>query len=549
MTVHTVKVISKERLFSKWTFLFVLLFAILYFLASHEGLLYIDDVHYSEFAARILNGTFDVTKNGHTQIHRLSVFVPVAIIYKLFGVSYVTYSIWPFICTVGCIVLTYRSAHQQGLNPAFAAVLLGLTFYFLYFSNFLYPDNIVALFALVSATLYFHIYNGNYTRHLFKGLVFSCSLFLAGLAKETAVIFLPAFAFFALKDLAKSDEKTVFWGYCLLFGTLLLVAYLGWYYVETGDALFRLNEMERANQAYDNYVTNPSREYIGRLLWGPISALLGTGTLIIAIFLVGGGEFLNQDSKRNKRYWTIIFLTAFITLCFSSTSLEVYNPIKLDARMYNLIIPPLAIAASFGLRNKLLNVHYTLAYTLAFAISALYLQNKVGFVYGLLSIYFAIHTTWLYFKTRASHLLIYTALAAIILAFAVRPVYFMVKPKLLYYQTHQNLAQFLRDRASADEPVQVFLPQYLYYARGYFLQYEEVVGMQIHKYEDVSPASSDTARLFLINRQLNTNPSFHDSSQQGLLLNTAEHGTLIWQEGPLELYQLQKSLDLQEDDI
>ncbi|WP_157593647.1 ArnT family glycosyltransferase [Pontibacter actiniarum] len=517
---------------------FVLLFAVLFFFTAHEGLYYSDDVQYSAFAGRLLNGSFDITQDGHTFIHRPTVYVPTAIAYAIFGVNYITYSLWTLLCTLGCIVLTYKAAHQKGLNPAFAAVFLGLTFYFLYFINFLYPDNMVAFFTLVAATVYYRLYRGDNRRVLFKALVFTSSLFIAGLAKETAVVVLPFFALCAARDVIGRKENTKFWAYAALFGLLLLSVYFGWYYLETGDAFYRVSEMETANLSYDNYVTNPSRSYAKRLLWGPVEALLGTGAFMLVVFLIGGGSGLTEAEKRKKLYWSLLFIVSYLTLCFSSTSLQVYNPIKLDARMYNLVIPPLAIAASFGLQKKVQEIRYTLFYTFAFAAIALYLRNSVGAVHGLLALYFAAHTAWLYFRKHSRLPVAYTALAAITFCLLIRPVYFMLKEKTLHYPEHLALFDKLQQLTAQRTKVQVILPHYLYKSTGYFTDYKKVNKLQFYDYSNSIPPGRRGQQLLLLNRSLGTNPSFTEDGPYEQLLEHIAQKPPLWKQGPLELYEL-----------
>ncbi|MCX2739239.1 ArnT family glycosyltransferase [Pontibacter anaerobius] len=375
----------------------MLVFAVIYFLGAHEGIYYSDDLAYSEFAGRLVNGTFDVTDNGHTFIHRPTVFVPISILYHLFGVNILTYSFWPFLCTIGCIYITYKVAHQHDLNAAVASVFLAFTFYFIYFINFLYPDNIVAFFVLIAASTYFSVLYGENNKHLFKAIVFTTSLFLAGLTKETAVVVLPFFMYHAIRAFMKRSALQKFWVYSLVTGLVLLLSYFTWYYIETGDPFYRISEMEKANMVYDNYLNNPSKSYFPRLTVAPIEVLISTGSFITLIFLLGGEKMLEDTDLKKKYYWLFLFLTAYLTLNFSSTSLSVYNPIKLDARMFNLVLPALAISASYGFNKKLNSIKFTLAYTLIFSLTAIYLTNKVGVIYGLLALYFAAHAAWLYF--------------------------------------------------------------------------------------------------------------------------------------------------------
>ncbi|NDK54503.1 ArnT family glycosyltransferase [Pontibacter fetidus] len=542
MALTKITTVIKDCITSKFITGFVLLFAILYFFLAHEGIYYSDDLSYSDFASRILKGTFDITQNGHTFIHRPAVFIPTAVFYYLFGINQISYSLWPLLCTIACIYLVYKFADQENLNSAFAAVLIGLNFYFIYFINILYPDNIVAFFVLAAAIVYNQLRKGkqNLNSNVFvKALLFVSFLFIAGLAKETAIIVLPYFIFYCVKDLVDSERpRRSFWVYSILISVVLIVGYFAWYYIETGDAFYRINEMERANNGYDNYVTNSGKSYLNRLVWGPLGALTGTGSLILLIFALGGNNTLKKDSFLEKQYWFWLFITAYLILSFSSTSLRIYNPVQLDARMFNLLLPPLAIAASYGFQDKLFNLRFTASYSLAFLVVAIYLQDKLSLVYGLLAFYFALHTAILYLKPHYKEYLLRVAMAAILIALLIRPAYFALKDKTLYYPEHQEVMKVVTERVKTEGLIVAILPDYLFHGSTYFLKYKPVQKLTLTPYSETDTTDLVAGKLLLINRNLNTTTSFHQKSGYTKLIEMAKKGKLIWEKHPLQLYEL-----------
>lgn len=511
-------------------------FVLIYYFSTHEGIYYFDDLAYSEFAAQLVNGTFDITNDGHTFIHRPGVFVPTAFLYSLFGVNYITYSLWPLLSTLGCLFLVSRLAHPKQLNTALAIVLLGLTFYFVHFSNILYPDNVVALLVLIAAAAYLKLCTGHNQGSILLAIITTGSLFWAGLTKETAVVVLPFFTYLAIRDIFLLKTRQTFWFTSTFVSMLLLLLYFGWYYTETGEPFYRIAEMERANQGYDNHVTDNSKNYLARLLWGPFDALIGSGAFILVVFIVGGYTGLSKAERAAKNYWLFLFLSGYLVLCFASTSLKVYNPVKLDARMYNLLLPPLAIAASYGLCYKLLRLRYTAFFCLTFTACALYLGNNVGLVYGCLALYFAVHSFWVHLWLGAQQVKLMAALAVVALCLAVRPMYFIFKKPQLYYNEHQQLTAFLRD--NEEEPVCLQLPSYLYYSINYFWQYKQPEHITILQYTQTYTQHCRHTKLLLINTKLNTNPSFVGEAPTDSLQEQCKPENLIWQEGPLKLYQL-----------
>ncbi|WP_460879192.1 hypothetical protein [Pontibacter rugosus] len=183
---------------------------------------------------------------------------------------------------------TYLLGFKKDIEAAFALILLVLNFYFLYFVNFLYPDNVVAFFALAAAALYYTAKKAPSASKSWKGIAFMVCLFVAYLAKETAALVLPFFILSAIYAWFKNKSLRHFWIAAAATALFLGSVYLLYYYIETGNPFFRLTEMEEANLSYSNYVTNPHRAYFKRLTWGPIAAIISTGTFIPLVLMMGG---------------------------------------------------------------------------------------------------------------------------------------------------------------------------------------------------------------------------------------------------------------------
>ncbi len=166
----------------------------------------------------------------------------------------------------------------------------------------------------------------------------------------------------------------------------------------------------------------------------------------------------------------MLFLTSLATFWFMSTSYTSYNPISLDGRMFNLLLPPLALAAAWGFMEKLHNWRYTLLYSVAFLLLALLHRNNRSLLYGLLGLYFAGHIALLLYGRNISYKIVALVLAAV---FAIRPVYFMLKPKALYYKEHQAALNALHNNSHTGSAL-VLAPVYLYDAIPVYYGYKPV---------------------------------------------------------------------------
>ena len=79
--------------------------------------------------------------------------------------------------------------------------------------------------------------------------LFVLANFLAFLAKETIIYYLPFYLFVFFTDFF-GKKHSVFWLYSFGLGALVLTAYFTFYYFETGDFLHRLHVIEETNAAY-----------------------------------------------------------------------------------------------------------------------------------------------------------------------------------------------------------------------------------------------------------------------------------------------------------
>src|SRR5690242_20680964 len=130
---------------SNITFIIVMLFGVTFYFEAFDGLLFSDDFSYAFYAYKVSAGSFEWVNDIFG--HRLGVFLPVAALYKLFGVNDFTTTIWPFVCYSSILITLFLVFHKEDkLVCAIALILSALSFYPILFSNKLFPDVIVSLF-------------------------------------------------------------------------------------------------------------------------------------------------------------------------------------------------------------------------------------------------------------------------------------------------------------------------------------------------------------------------------------------------------------------
>ena len=119
---------------------------------------------------------------------RFMVFGPVAALYRLLGVGIFTTTLWPLLCTLGTSLIFYLLYWRQAPVVASAAMLLlGLHYFTLNLSLYLYPDNVLMFWATASAAALLLGRRTEQTHPIGWGVGFALVSFAAVLSKETIV--------------------------------------------------------------------------------------------------------------------------------------------------------------------------------------------------------------------------------------------------------------------------------------------------------------------------------------------------------------------------
>ncbi|QNP51987.1 hypothetical protein H9L05_19095 [Hymenobacter qilianensis] len=375
------------RLLPHFTLAFVGLFTIAFFIFAHEGLYDYDDYNYARYAHQLATGTFDLTPEpGHldyTPLHqRLMVFGPVALFYKLLGVGIFTTTFWPLLCTFGTSLIFYLLYRQQHPVVASAAMLLlGLHYFTLNLSIYLYPDNVLMFFAADSAAALLYGRRPAQAHPVWWGLGFALLNFAASLSKETIVYYLPFYLSLLLLDLWHRRHGK-FWLGALSTGAFLLVTYLFVYQAAAHDLLYRFHVIESVNEV--RRVSNTSTgDIVARLTYMPLQLLIGTGLGVVLLLVLVAAIKSNRLSN-DARFWLALAGSSLAFYWLGSTSLSYYNPNSLLPRMLTPLLPPLCLAAGFGVEYFARTGRGGWLLALGLLGCAAWLRSSISIVYGLL---------------------------------------------------------------------------------------------------------------------------------------------------------------------
>jgi 4-amino-4-deoxy-L-arabinose transferase-like glycosyltransferase len=213
--------------------------ALLLRLACFTGLIASDDGHYAGYAQLIADGRY-IPEYHHHAI-RYGLLLPVALLYRVFGVGEWTTIAVPLVASsVAVALLFFIGTRLFGVRAALIAALLFATFPIqLRYATVLVPEPILACYLLLAVLLYVRTDDRTpLARSVLTGVV----LGIAYLTKEPAVFV--ALALLVDSALGRRWRQAV--GVALGIGAVVAIEHA--YYVgTTGDPLFRLHALSAHN--------------------------------------------------------------------------------------------------------------------------------------------------------------------------------------------------------------------------------------------------------------------------------------------------------------
>jgi 4-amino-4-deoxy-L-arabinose transferase-like glycosyltransferase len=314
-------------------------FAILVRIACFTGLLASDDVAYSYYGQLLAQGTYSV-QSSHLGL-RVGLTIPVAIVYRLCGVTEWTTILVPLLASAASVSLLVVVGRR--LFPPRAALLSGLlmlTFpVCVRYATTLVPEPVMEFWILLGlvALLISH-QNGKATMGFLAGICFG----VAYLSKEIALFVGAAMIIYSVFCRR--------WKLCLaMLAGLSLIGLMehALYFVQTGDWLYRSHVIGESQVSYFTANEGPIPLAWRLLKAYPRTMLLPNLDLglhsVMALLLAMGGILL----IRREASWLLFLWAAvpMIYLNFGSASLTQYLPLPVSPRYVSLIYAPIFLLA------------------------------------------------------------------------------------------------------------------------------------------------------------------------------------------------------------
>ncbi|WP_170172535.1 ArnT family glycosyltransferase [Hymenobacter rigui] len=539
-----------------WTLLLVVAVTLAYFFLTHEGLYALDDYYYSRYAQQLLDGTFRLAPDPQGLLHdplkeRYLIFGPVAVFFRLFGLNIISATLWPLLATLGCSGLIWRLyRRREPVVASGAMLLLGLHYFTLNLTNYLYPDNILMFWCLASGAV---LLRGREPgrRAGWWGAGFALLNFAALLSKETIAYYLPFYLGVLGLD-AWRRRNGRFWLTALGTGAVLLTGYLGLYQHFTGDALYRIHLIEHTNEFLrdGNFLAGNRAALLSRVTWQPLAFFVGAGMglLLVLAGMAATRPAGPQPEASDRRFWLLLAATTLVFYWVGSTSLSSYNPITLLPRMTTPLLPPLALAAGFGLQRVVRSGG------LRAVVAGLLLLGLAAWLHDPLSVVYAVPGLFLLLVGIGGRLRSWpdrlrpgtSALAAatvLVLAgvLTIRPVYFMRKPSV---SAHFEQDRVIRQHLSGPAGGTVLVDDYLIGNYDFYYGFRVPAGLQYRRYwarDSVQLAPKEHAWL-LLNRATLSNDELTRKLirySPDSVLSWYPRRRLVAQDGRVELYEVE----------
>jgi 4-amino-4-deoxy-L-arabinose transferase-like glycosyltransferase len=349
----------------------LVLVAIIFRVVCFQGYLDSDPRAYTELANRLSHGVLQIPAYFGAPVYplRLGVYVPVAALVRVFGLSEVTVAAYPFLISIlGCL-LTYALARYLAMPIAgiIALALLAFTPLDIASASLLWGDAIAAFWANVAVAVALIAFNrASIVQVSSFGLLGGVLFGISWLCRESVVYLVPFVLLLALFGECTTTKAGRMAGLATIGigAAAVLVAEMICYHKLTGDPLFRPHAIER-NYHYGIGVvgffdsSSPTHGWksggytkalLLRLFYsGPRALILNTEMLLLpAAALLSAAWALR--TRQHKLFLPILWLVSLmLTFNFMSTSFAAYKPLPLDLPryMYPLLLPSLILVGGF----------------------------------------------------------------------------------------------------------------------------------------------------------------------------------------------------------
>ncbi len=314
------------------------------FVAGQGDFVASDPLWYADLAHRISINPADVfgTPSNHPFEMRVGLTLPLALLYKVFGVSVLISDLPGLLAALGVLLVGYSAAatpRAKVLAVAFGVTSVALVRY----SSML---NIDLPCAALMACSVLWLSRSDRERGTWWVTGAVVMWFAAFLVKESAVWLAPVWVYAVVRDIRANGWRQALRIYApgAFVGAGLAVGYLAVCAAVWGDAFARFRGINQLVDDHDWTLRGqPAIAWLQRLTWGPAVLLMRLfGATLVPVIalprLVAGRD----------RIWVVSTATIVLLFWFGSSSLAAYAPLPLSPRMILPALPGMIVLAALA---------------------------------------------------------------------------------------------------------------------------------------------------------------------------------------------------------
>ena len=182
-----------------------------------------------------------------------------------------------------------------------------------------------------------------------SGIILVLALFGGFLTKETIIFLAPFPILLLLWDWKNRSLNPIFYYSILVTGLIFSLLYLGYFWIEFGDPLYRITSINAGHYISEfTYADKGIWSILKRLTITPFITFVERAYWPWMVFAIPGiyEGFKSKDAPAFE--FALAFLLLLLGFWFMSSTLEFYNPIYLNPRHLIIFIPILAFLISIG---------------------------------------------------------------------------------------------------------------------------------------------------------------------------------------------------------
>ena len=275
--------------------------------------------------------------------NRFGVYLPAAFLFKMFGITPYTISLWPLIASCFTIALIYIFLDKLINSPVaiLSSCLIATNVLQVTYSIALFPDLIVSMYAIAAILI---LYRRTTANNIRCAILFPVVISLGLITKETIMMIFPFVIVILILDLIKKDHL-YFWRITALSSIATATVFFLTYWIITGDPLHLVKTMIDFNN--NRLMDQENADILKSMFNTNIFSWLNNNLGLIFLLIFSVPSFVSiQKLQNNFKSFITLYSVVLLVLMLVLFHTEKYGAVFLQPRIWMLLIAPLSILSA-----------------------------------------------------------------------------------------------------------------------------------------------------------------------------------------------------------